>query len=157
MSPDERRGISSTITLVQTEEATRKILDDLKQALDDPKRVKNWDLQKYHVQRLSKVGTDRKSPDGFFRHFGTTKSRVILRLAAKDVLQRVQQLPDKQRTKLITTYDSLPLHRQIDDRVQRSDQRIKLEGQTQSFDLQSQGELAEAMGGNASEVRNICW
>jgi hypothetical protein len=136
MSSDERKGISAILELLEIEEITRATLKTIAATLDDPQTVKSWNLEKYHEKRLEDPGGGPNEPDFFFRQHGSSKSRVILRLAAKDILGRVRRLPSGPRTKLIGIFDSLPLHRQINDWVTRYDRRRW----TQRVSLESQGE-----------------
>lgn len=139
-SSDERKGISAIFELLEIEAITRITLNTIAETLDDPRTVKSWNLDRYHEKRLEDPGGDPNEPDFFFRQYGSSKSRVILRLAAKDILARVRRLPSGPRTKLIGIFDSLPLHRQINDWVTRYDRRRWLAGETQKVSLESQRE-----------------
>lgn len=131
-----RERITAAIALIEIEELTKATLKELAETLDDPKTVKNWNLNRYNLERLQDPGEDQTTPDAYFRRHGSTKSRVILRVAAKEVLPKVKNLPHPQRDKLIQIYDALSLHRQVDDFVQRYDQRIELEAQQDAAGVQ---------------------
>lgn len=125
-SPHDRKAMPAALALVEVEELTRVTLREIAEELDDPKTVRNWNLNRYNLERSQDPGDDLTTPDAYFCRYGSTKSRVILRLAAKNVLHKVKHLPDQHRNILISSYDALPLHRQIDDFVRRYDQRIEL-------------------------------
>ncbi|KAG9231373.1 hypothetical protein BJ875DRAFT_444151 [Amylocarpus encephaloides] len=122
ISPAERRGITNALLLVEMEETAQETLNEIGETLDQS--VKSWNLDPYHQSRLREPDCDLLQPDCFFSHHVDTKSRVILRLTAKNIeLARVRRLPDPERKQLVGIFDKLPLHRQISDWIERWDKR----------------------------------
>jgi hypothetical protein len=119
MSGKERTGISLALELVEIEETAKEILNKIRDKLDTS--VKSWDLEPYHQGRLRVPGEDLHTPDCFFSRHASTKPRVILRLTSKEILVRVKRLPTEYRKKVISIFDTLPLHRQINDWIERWD------------------------------------
>ena len=119
MSQKDRTGISLALQLVDIEETARAKLNEIRDKLDTS--IKSWDLDPYHQGRLRAPGDDLHNPDCFFSRHALTKPRVILRLTAKEVLVQVKRLPTGHRKKLIGIFDTLPLHHQINDWIERWD------------------------------------
>lgn len=83
MTDAERENSLKAFLLIEIESLARNELNEIGKAID--RSVKSWNLDSYHCKVLLDPGHTANStntPDWFFRHHASTKSRVILRLQA---------------------------------------------------------------------------
>lgn len=118
----------------------RAIFAMIGEKLDDPKNCKSWNLEKYHEKKLRELYDKRLAEpsdvdvDSFFVRCGSVKAAVVLRLAAKEILVEVRKLPAPLRLKLIQSFDSLSLHSQISEWINRFERSIRFATETAKSD-----------------------
>lgn len=132
-----RAAILEAIHLTEVEESTRAALNSIAARLDDPTNVKIWNLDATNEGILRKQPADPlgKQADSFFYHHGSTKSRIVYRLAPKEAKSRISNMHTALRCHLIKIYDAMVVHPQIDD-------------YSKHFEKRTQSSLAERQKGS---------
>ena len=122
-----RAAILGAIHLAEIEESTQTALNSVAEKLDNPKNFKIWNLDATNEAILRRQPTDPlgKVPDSFFYYHGTTKSRIVYRLAPKVAKSRISSMDTTLRHHVIKIYDSMVVHRQIDDYSVRFEEKTQ--------------------------------
>ncbi len=152
LSPDERQSIATAIELTEIQHIENEVAA-MGQMLDAT--VKPFDLHANHIKRLIDPNYDRKgtelsleSPDSYLLEHADLQTRIIFRLASKQILTQVRRLvaieakkaeekstlrqdgtPEQQTSedekrspvldRLIKGLKTIPVHRQITGYVDR--------------------------------------
>jgi hypothetical protein len=120
-----REHISKALLLIEIEDLAQKELNKIRDDID--KRVKPWDLDRYHrsVLLTSSWTAVPDTPDAFFSRHAGTKPRLILRLAGKAIIPKVNKLLSTPWLclELISKLNDLALHEQIQGYIDRWDTR----------------------------------
>ena len=113
--------ISKVLLLIEIEDLAQQELDKIRDDID--KKVKPWDLDRYHRNVLLTPSWTAviDTPDAFFSRHAGTKPRLILRLAGKAILSKVTKLLSTPWLclELISKLNDLALHEQIQAYIDR--------------------------------------
>jgi hypothetical protein len=156
-----RENVSKALLLIEIEDLARNELKEIAKTIDGS--VKSWNLDPYHHKVLLDPGhttNTTNTPDWFFRHHAPTKPRVILRLTSKVVLRKVRGLLSSPQLviKLIAIFDTLDLHKQINDFITRWDKNIQFKAVEQApklGTLQEGGRRKRPRSEPHSGIRNV--
>lgn len=120
-----REHISKALLLIEIEDLAQKELDKIRDDID--KKVKPWDLDRYHRNVLLTPSWTAvpDTPDAFFSRHAGTKPRLILRLAGKAIISKVTKLLSTPWLclELISKLNDLALHEQIRGYIDRWEAR----------------------------------
>jgi hypothetical protein len=120
-----REHISNALLLIEIEDLAREELKKIGDGIN--KQVKPWDLDRYHRSVLLTPSWTAvpDTPDAFFSRHTGTKPRLILRLAGKVILSKVNKLLPTPWLclELISKLNDLVLHEQIQGYIDRWDTR----------------------------------
>jgi hypothetical protein len=113
--------ISKALLLIEIEDLAEKELNKIRDDID--KKVKPWDLDRYHRNVLLTPSWTAvpDTPDAFFSRHAGTKPRLILRLAGKAIIPKVNKLLSTPWLclELISKLNDLALHEQIQAYIDR--------------------------------------
>jgi hypothetical protein len=117
--------ISNAVLLIEIEDLIQKELVRIRDDIN--KKVKPWDLDRYHrgILVLPSWTAVPDTPDAFFSRHAGTKPRLILRLAGKPIIVKVNKLLSTPQLclELISKLDDLILHEQIQGYIDRWETR----------------------------------
>ncbi|KUJ09875.1 uncharacterized protein LY89DRAFT_675400 [Mollisia scopiformis] len=118
--------ISKAFLLIEIEDLAEKELNNIRDDID--KKVKPWDLDRYHRNVLLTPSWTAvpDTPDAFFSRHAGTKARLILRLAGKAIIPKLNDVAlHEQIQAYIDRWNTRDIEPEVAERAQKRAQKLE--------------------------------